>query len=134
MICICVTWTLFNALGAGLIYEAHSNDYGEHFSLPVLVSTTSTLCPVGVTGPNTCDANQFSDPFTGPDGALYVTYANFNNTAPSSDNNENQILISKSTDGGSTFGPPLRVAPYNDLPDCATYQGGQDAGRACVPE
>ena len=23
---------------------------------------------------------------------------------------------------------------YNDLPDCATYQGGQDAGRACVPE
>ena len=23
---------------------------------------------------------------------------------------------------------------YYDLPDCATYQGGQDPGRACVPE
>ena len=26
------------------------------------------------------------------------------------------------------------MANYNDLPDCATYQGGQDPGRACVPE
>jgi len=26
------------------------------------------------------------------------------------------------------------VANYNDLPDCATYQGGQDAGNSCVPE
>ena len=57
-------------------------DYGEHFSKPVVVSTTSSLCP------NTsacrrrtgnCNENQFSDPFVGPDGTLYVVYSNFNN-------------------------------------------------------
>jgi len=44
------------------------------------------------------------------------------------------MLLVKSTDGGATFGAPVKVADYYDLPDCATYQAGQDAGRACVPE
>jgi len=38
----------------------------------------------------------------------------------------------KSTDGGKTFGNPVLVADYYDLPDCSTYTG-DDAGRACVP-
>ena len=75
--------------------------------------------------------NQFSDPFTGWDGALYVTWANYNNTVTGSDNH-NQILLAKSIDGGATFSAPVKVSDYYDLPDCATYQGGQDAGRACV--
>ena len=96
---------------------------------------TSTLCTNSVLGTNNCDANQFSDPFTGPDGNLYVAYSNFNNAEPTSgDVNQYQFLVSKSTDGGMTFSPPVRVAPYNDLPDCATYQMGQDTGRSCVPE
>ena len=82
----------------------------------------------------TCNENQFSDPFTGPDGTLYVAYANFNNSTSSSSDNHNQILLTRSTDGGQTFGAPTLVGNYNDLPDCATYPGGQDAGRACVPE
>ena len=48
--------------------------------------------------------------------------------------NRNQVLLSKSTDGGATFSTPVKVGDYYDLPDCATYQGGQDPGRACVPE
>src|SRR6266702_1926348 len=120
---IYVTWTLFAANGTANIYEAHSNNYGQTFSSPVLVSTTSTLCPNSVIATNNCDANQFSDPFTGPDGNLYVTYSNFNNKEPASDNNQYQILLSKSTDGGVSFSPPVLVAPFNDLPDCATYQG-----------
>ena len=40
----------------------------------------------------------------------------------------------KSVDGGNTFGAPVKVTDYYDLPDCATYQGGHDFGRACVPE
>jgi hypothetical protein len=133
---IYVTWTLFAANGTTNIFEANSNDYGQTFSSPVLVSTTSTLCPNVVTGdvPNSCDANQFSDPFTGPDGALYVVYANFNNSLSSATDNHNQMLLSKSTDGGVSFSAPVLVANYNDLPDCATYQAGQDFGRACVPE
>ena len=48
--------------------------------------------------------------------------------------NRNQMLLSKSTDGGNTFSAPVKVSDYYDLPDCATYQDGKDPGRACVPE
>jgi hypothetical protein len=134
---IYVTWTLFAADGTAYIYEVHSDDYGQTFSSPVVVSTTSALCAntFGVPTPQgTCNENQFSDPFTGPDGTLYVAYANFNNSTTSSSDNHNQMLLTRSTDGGQTFSAPTLVGNYNDLPDCATYQGGQDAGRACVPE
>jgi hypothetical protein len=100
------------------------------------VSGTSSLCTnaFGLPTPQgTCNENQYSDPFTGPDGTLYVTYSNFNNTTTGNDN-RNQVLLVKSTDGGQTFSAPVKVSDYYDLPDCATYQGGQDAFRACVPE
>jgi hypothetical protein len=131
-----VTWTTFAADGTGYIYEAHSADYGETFSAPVVVSTDSALCDrtYGLPTPQgSCNENQYSQPFTAPDGTLYVTYANFNNavTAPE---NRNQMLLSRSTDGGVTFSAPVRVGYYNELPDCATYQNGADPGRACVPE
>ncbi len=133
---IYVTYTEFAADGTAYIYESYSSDYGEHFSKRVLVSSTSPLCTntFGVPTPNgTCNENQFSQPFTGSDGALYVAYANFNNPVTGLDN-RNQMLLSKSTDGGQTFSAPIKVSDYYDLPDCATYQGGADAGRACVPE
>jgi hypothetical protein len=133
---IYLTWTVFGADGTAYIFEVHSDDYGQTFSAPVLVSGTSSLCTntFGVPTPQgTCNENQFSDPFTGPDGTLYVAYANFNNTVTGNDN-RNQILLARSTDGGQTFSAPVKVADYFDLPDCATYQGGQDAFRSCVPE
>jgi hypothetical protein len=131
-----VTWTTFAADGTGYIYESHSADYGETFSAPVVVSTNSALCDrtFGLPTPQgTCNQNQFSQPFTAPDGTLYVVYANYNNavTAPE---NRNQMLLSKSTDGGATFSAPVRVGYFYELPDCATYQNGADPGRACVPE
>ncbi|MDX6254833.1 MAG: hypothetical protein QOJ11_1167 [Frankiales bacterium] len=137
-----VSWTEFAADGSAYIYEAHSADYGEHFSSPVLVSTTSAFCDpnsFGVpTSPSNCNENQFSQPFTGSDGALYITYANFNNQnptpSPTSPDNRYQVLLVRSTDGGATFGAPVKVGDYYDLPDCATYQAGADAGRSCVPE
>ena len=131
-----VSWTEFAADGSAYIWEAWSNDYAEHFSAPVLVSSDSSLCgnTYGVATPHgRCNENQFSQPFTGTDGALYIVYANFNNTVTGTDN-RNQMLLSKSTDGGQTFSAPVKVGDYYDLPDCATYQGGADPGRACVPE
>jgi hypothetical protein len=130
-----VTYTEFAADGSGYIYETHSSDYGQTFSAPVVVSRTSSLCTntFGLGTPQgTCNENQFSDPFVGRDGALYVAYANFNNTV-TGDDNRNQMLLSKSTDGGASFGAPVKVGDYYDLPDCMTYQG-DDPGRACVPE
>jgi hypothetical protein len=134
---IYVTWTEFANDGSAYIYEAYSSDYGEHFSPPHLVSgDASSLCPqtYGAGTPNgNCNENQFSDPFVGTDGALYVVWSNFNNAVAGNDN-RNQILLAKSTDGGNTFTIPIKVSDYYDLPDCATYQSGQDFGRACVPE
>jgi hypothetical protein len=135
---IYVTWTQYAADGTAYIYEAHSSDYGETFSSPVVVSTTSaTLCvnTFGAATPQgTCNNNQFSQPFTGPDGSLYVLFDNYNNATANATDNHNQVLLVKSTDGGQTFSAPVKVSDFNDLPDCATYQGGQDFGRACVPE
>jgi hypothetical protein len=130
-----VTWTEFTSDGTAYLWEEHSNDYGETFSHPVLVSRNSPLCDqtYGLPTPHgRCNENQFSDPFTGPDGALYVVYDNYNNSV-SGNENWNQILLVKSTDGGQSFGRPVRVSKFYDLPDCQTYTG-QDPFRACVPE
>lgn len=137
-----VTWTEFAADGSSFIYGSHSADYGRTFSTPVLVSRDSSLCPnnyglgtTATTGAHSnCNENQFSDPFTGPDGNLYVSFNNFNNSVSGAADNHNQILLAKSTDGGATFAAPVLVSNYYDLPDCPTYQAGQDPGRACVPE
>lgn len=134
---IYVTWTFFAPDGTAYIFAAHSSDYGEHFSEPKLVSADSALCPeaLGVPTPNgRCNANQFSQPFTGPDGALYVVWANANVTDFSSPaDNRSQVLLAKSTDGGDTFSAPVKVADYYELPDCLTYQG-KSGGVACIPE
>jgi hypothetical protein len=133
-----VTWTEFASDGSAYIYESHSSDYGQTFSARTLVSKNSPhLCTTtfGIRNPNgSCNENQFSQPFVGSDGALYVSYNNFNNTVSGNDN-RNQILLSKSTDGGASFSSPVKVSDYYDLPDCDTYQGaGADSFRACVPE
>src|SRR5437764_555326 len=135
---IYVTWTEFAPNGSAFIYEAYSSDYGEHFSPRHLVSLNSSLCPndYGLGTASSCNENQFSQPFVGKDGALYVIYNNFNNpeTLGNTPDNRNQILLSKSVDGGNTFTNPVKVSDYYDLPDCPTYQQGHDIGRACVPE
>jgi hypothetical protein len=134
---IYVTWTDFAVDGSAYIYEAYSSDFGRTFSAPHVVSGDSTLCPNNYglgTGHGNCNENQFSDPFVGPNGNLYVVYNNYNNAVSSAQDNENQFLLAESVDGGNTFLPPVKVASYYDLPDCATYQGGRDFGRACVPE
>jgi hypothetical protein len=133
-----VTWTEFAADGTAYIYESYSKDYGQTFSPRTLVSATAAFCTntfgAGTSNGN-CNENQFSQPFVGKDGALYVTYANFNNQPLSGPDNRYQMLLAKSTDGGASFSAPVKVSDYYDLPDCDTYQGaGADPGRSCVPE
>ena len=129
-----VTWTLFATDGSAYIYEVHSADGGETWSSPVVVSATSAACTntFGVaTAHGTCNENQFSDPFVGSDGSLYVAYDNYNNQPLSGTGNQYQVLLAKSTNGGVSFSAPVKVSDFYDLPDCATYTG-QDAGRSCV--
>ncbi len=135
---IYVTWTQFAADGTAYIYEVHSSDYGETFSNPVLVSGDSNFCTntFGAATPHgRCNNNQFSDPFVGPDGNLYVAYDNYNNQPTSGRDNHYQVLLAKSTNGGESFSAPVKVSDFYELPDCDPYQGvGADPGRACVPE
>jgi hypothetical protein len=132
---IYITWTEFDADGSAYIYEATSSDAGQSFSAPKVIGGDNTaLCPVTYGVPTThgnCNENQFSYPFVGRDGNVYVVWSNFNNAASGNDN-RNQVLFVKSTDGGATFGAPSKAMDYYDLPDCYNYTG-QDAGRACVP-
>jgi len=139
---IYVTWTEFPHDGGNYIWESYSKDYGETFSPRVLVSANSALCTNnfgGGTQQGNCNANSFSQPFTGPDGSLYVVFANYNNLVQndlvSGADNRTQILLAKSTDGGASFSAPVKVSDFYDLPDCGTYQGmGANPGRMCVPE
>src|SRR3989442_1301859 len=81
---IYVTWTEFAPTGTAFIYLSFSADYAEHFSPRHLVSLNNpTLCPndYGIGTADTCNENQFSQPFVGPDGVLYVIFNNFNNPA-----------------------------------------------------
>jgi hypothetical protein len=131
-----VTWTTFDTDGTAYIFGAFSSDYGESFSEPVLVSRDSALCSntLGVATPQgRCNNNQFSQPFTAPDGTLYVVWDNYNVTAPGDRDNRAQVLLAKSTDGGESFSSPVKVADYYELPDCMTYQGASE-GVSCVPE
>jgi hypothetical protein len=153
---IYVTWDEidFSATGPEYVWESYSDDYGETFSPRVLVSGNNTkLCtdPHGFDTPQgNCNLSYYPQPFTGPDGALYVVFGNQNNPvsatpsncpgqiAPGNTNpcdNHLQILLAKSTDGGVSFSLPVKVADYYDLPDCPTYQAGQGYSNfKCVPE
>ena len=130
------TWTEFTATTA-YIYEVSSSDYGQTFGPRHLVSVATPLCPFPLNSGAGCDNNQGSQPFTGPDGTLYVVWSNYNTvdlTPATPGPAKFQVLVATSKDGGSTFSAPQRVGTYYELPDCPTYQAGQDPGRACIPE
>jgi hypothetical protein len=131
-----VAWAEYNVdFTADPIGFAWSDDHGATWNLvPAISGTSAALCPVTFDGSpaGTCNANQFPQPFTAPNGDLYVVFQNFNNAVGTGGDNHNQILIVKSTDGGQSFSAPVKVSDFNDLPDCLTYTG-HDAGRACVP-
>jgi hypothetical protein len=131
-----VAWVEYNAnFTASPVSFAFSDDAGATWHLTGTISGTSaSLCPVTFDGSpaGTCNATQFPQPFTAPNGDLYVAFQNFNNALSGPADNHAQMLIVKSTDGGASFGTPVKVSDYYDLPDCLTYTG-QNAGRACVP-
>ena len=140
---IYVAWANYPAdFSEAPIYFAYSSDHGVTWHQTGEISGFSaSLCPISFAGrpAGTCNNSQFADPFVAPNGDVYVAFVNGDNCAgalsgcpgPSGDNHS-QILIVKSTDGGNSFGNPVKVGDYNELPDCLTYTG-QDAFRSCVP-
>jgi hypothetical protein len=134
-----VAWTHFSADGSVYIQESHSADYGKTFSKPVIVSNSNPLC-VNTLGAGTlygtCNGNEFAQPFTAPDGTLYIVYDNFNAGSNFPGDNHFQVFLSKSIDGGNSFSAPVLVGNYNEFPDCPPSQGSQNPGEegTCLPE
>ncbi|MBC5824815.1 MAG: hypothetical protein GIX02_08285 [Candidatus Eremiobacteraeota bacterium] len=103
------TFTLFGP-NTSPIMEAYSRDHGVSFSSIVVASAPggTKLCPGGTTA-GACADDSGSSVGVGAAGAVWVAYENFDSSG------SNQILISKSTNGGAAFGPPSKVADDHDI-------------------
>ena len=99
-----LTQTQFTASGKPVILFTRSTDGNRSWSAPVQISDR---------GGNATFQDSFSA--TGADpSTIYVTYGAFANAGLS---NWNRIYITKSTDGGRTFGEPQLLAEITPLPD-----------------
>lgn len=123
-----ITWTRFEGppllAQASPIYEVHSDDGARTFSSPHEISGTSKLCDYQTGGSTArrCGDNQPSWPVVGPDGTVYVFFRNQDTPA------ENQFLMVKSSDGGVSFGDPIKVADDFDI----NYPTGRTTRLDCV--
>jgi hypothetical protein len=85
-----MTWTLFNAANHSPIQFSQSTDGGATWSPRVEISGVNpAICTVPVVGP--CNDDQGSNPVVGPDGTIYVAFANGN--VPG--NGQEQVLFVK---------------------------------------
>ncbi|HXL18955.1 MAG TPA: sialidase family protein, partial [Streptosporangiaceae bacterium] len=85
---------------------SRSTDHGLTFSQPVRVT------------PVAHGTASFADLAVGPDGTVYLAFV----TYPSSSNPASDIWLSKSTDGGASFGPASHVATIT-LFDSTQFSG-----------
>ncbi|HYY80996.1 MAG TPA: sialidase family protein [Actinomycetes bacterium] len=90
-----VAWSQYNSFApTNAVLFSRSTDHGLTFSRPVRVT------PVAL------GTASFADLAVGPDGAVYLAFL----TYPSSSNPSSDVWLSKSTDGGVSFGPAAHVA------------------------
>ncbi len=95
-----IAWTVFNGFSSEILFSK-SADHGEHFSVPVKLSTPNNDGPF----------NTFVFPGTTPDGTLHIAYISFpSNTFPVAD-----VWVLKSTDGGKTFSAPKLAATFRSF-------------------
>jgi hypothetical protein len=72
-----MTWTRFTLDNHSPIYFSQSTDGGATWSAPIEISGSNPdICVVPAVGP--CNDDQGSDPVVGPDGTVYVAFANGN--------------------------------------------------------
>jgi hypothetical protein len=90
-----VAWSQYNGFApTNAVLFSRSTDHGLTYSRPTRVTPVSL------------GTASFADLAVGPDGAVYLTFL----TYPSSSNPSTDVWLSKSTDGGASFGPPAHVA------------------------
>ncbi len=102
-----VAWSQYDGFAPNnAVLFSRSTDHGLTFSSPVRVT------PVAL------GTASFADLAVGPDGTVYLAFL----TYPSSSNPSSDVWLSKSTDGGASFGPAAHVATI-DLFDSSQFSG-----------
>jgi hypothetical protein len=102
-----VAWSQYDGFApVNAVLLSRSTDHGQSFSRPIRVA------------PAALGTASFADLAVGPDGAVYVAYITYASPSnPSSD-----VWLSKSTDGGLSFGAPAHVATFT-LFDSTQFSG-----------
>jgi hypothetical protein len=114
---IYVTWTAFNnpsgapgAIISSTIEVSYSDDQGRSWSRQRTINGNAPFCTGAIASPDGCDDNQFSVPTVNPaTGVVYVAFESFNTP------DENQILVVRSRDGGTTWEGPFFVTTQFDV-------------------
>jgi hypothetical protein len=102
-----VAWSQYDGFAPNnAVLFSRSTDHGLTFSKPIRVT------PVAL------GTGSFADLAVGPDGAVYLAFL----TYPSSSNPSSDVWLSKSTDGGASFGPAAHVATI-ELFDSSQFSG-----------
>src|SRR6266511_3585500 len=149
-----LTWTIFDFhcgdsggdYCSSDIYESHSTDQGVTWTDPQIISgTNSDICKFGdlfdpARAAGDCDFDQGSAPIVGPDGTVYVAFNNCNVSLKGALGlpGKCQQLMVKSTDGGVTWGDPVRVGidqatePLNFPSNPTMNSVGCPFGRQCL--
>jgi hypothetical protein len=99
------------------IYLSWSDDGGRSWSQSAEISGSHPSCTFQTTGSGTdCDEDQFSIPEVAANGDLYVHFFNGQNEAAweAALDFDSQIMVTRSTDGGQTFGAPVPAAQLED--------------------
>ncbi len=102
-----VAWSQYDGIASNnAVLFSRSTDHGLTFSRPVKVT------------PKAHGTASFTDLAVGPDGAVYLAFI----TYASSSNPNTDVWVSKSTDGGESFGAAAHVATI-DLFDSSQFSG-----------
>ncbi|MDC0675515.1 sialidase family protein [Nannocystis radixulma] len=110
-----IAWTLFPGFGQDQILFSRSTDHGASFSKPIKISKSVASA-------------QGSDIAVAPDGAVYVTWRQFDGR---SRQDNDAIVFVKSTDGGQTFSDPRTVqaiVPYDRADEYVTGDFARECG------
>jgi len=74
-----MTWTRFQPDNHSPIFFSQSTDGGATWSAPALISGSNpSICPFPAANSGRCNDDQGSHPVVGPDGTIYVGFANGN--------------------------------------------------------
>jgi len=140
-----VTWTRFNsATGAGIgennpIFFSQSTDGGATWSPGMAISGANVaICTAfsGSANPNACDQDQGSHPIVGPDGTIYVAFANSNTPSPGAGQRQTLFVSCPATADcrqAASWTAPVKVADLFGTHPFGPSAEGCPSGRRCLP-